>query len=164
MRLPIVGRALDRDFSLKYALRQDEVEIDGPTVEGSDDGLKAYLVREEPREGGSYSAGHGVLLLPDASGWRSSRTRRLADRLAVFCSCLVLLPDLQRGQGGWDGPATAGGEFESWLSGLPPGRIASDLRECTVYMRADLRVRRMGLVGIGLGQIARLDEPSQRDS
>ena len=162
MRLPArAGRALDREFCVKYALRQEEVEIRKPSAPDGDDSLNAYLVREEPREGGSYSAGHGVMLLPDAAGWRHPRTRLLADRLAVFCSCLVLIPDLQRGLAGWSGPATGGGEFETWLSGLPPKRIASDLRECTVYMRADLRVRKMGLVGVGLGGGQALHEASQ---
>ena len=141
MRSAPPSRALDRDFSLKYALRQEEVDVTD---------FSAYLVREEPREGGSYSAGAGVLLLPDAAGWKHARTRRLADRLAVFCSCLVLVPDLHRGAAGWEGPA-AGTAFDAWQSGLPPARLASDARECAVHMRADLRVERMGLVGLGLG-------------
>ena len=140
MRSSPPSRALDRDFSLKYALRQEEVDVTD---------FSAYLVREEPREGGSYSAGAGVLLLPDAAGWKHARTRRLADRLAVFCSCLVLVPDLHRGAAGWEGPA-AGTAFDAWQSGLPPARLASDARECAVHMRADLRVERMGLVGLGL--------------
>ena len=77
MRLP-VGRALDRDFDLKYALLQEEVEIGVAGPLDSGDSLKAYLVREEPREGGQREAGR-TTKRRTAGAWPDRGRLRLGD-------------------------------------------------------------------------------------
>lgn len=63
-----------------------------------DEALQAYLTEQRP----PYDAPRerpqrAILLLPGSGGWRCRRVRSLADRLAVFCLALVLVPDMHRG-------------------------------------------------------------------
>jgi hypothetical protein len=80
-----------------------------------------------------------VVLLPGSRGFNCPRTRSLADRIAVFCFALVLVPDLLRGE-------------EPWPEGqTPQQRIAADLRTSAIYLRADHRIGPIALLGTGLG-------------
>ena len=99
---PPVQAQLDPHFALKYQLDQRDVEVDGETAIAGP--LNGYLTSEMPQPG-RPRATRGLILLPDASGWQHPPTRRLADRLAVFCAALVLIPDVLRGGAPW--PAAA---------------------------------------------------------
>ena len=155
--LPITGRAPRRsrcacaclaDLSLQYELASEELSIDdGTDVAGP---LTAYITEEQPREDGE-PVNRALILLPDASGWQDVQTRRLADRLAIFCSCVVLVPDLLRGEAACT-QAQDDEAYASWLSGLPPERVDQDVRDCVVVLRADRRIRGpVTMLGLGLG-------------
>ena len=148
------ARLYDEDLPLKYDLQQQEVEIDD--ARETSGALNAYVV-EEPVGQGRAENGRAVVLLGGSSGWRHQPTRRLADRLAVFCSCMVLLPDLLRGAEPWPAEPhvreTLGGSggYATWLSALPPDRADADIRASVIYLRADQRKTSIALVGLGLG-------------
>lgn len=155
--LPITGRAPRRsrvasaclaDLSLQYELATEELSIDdGSGVSGP---LTAYVTEEQPRED-SERVDRALILLPDASGWKDVQTRRLADRLAIFCSCVVLVPDLLRGEAACT-QAPDDEAYASWLSALPPERVDRDVRACVVVLRADRRIRGpLTMLGLGLG-------------
>lgn len=142
--------SLQRD----YEFVSQEVEI---PIEGSDATASAYLTEEVPRKGAQRPS-RAVLLLPGAHGFAAERTRRLADRLALFCFAMVLVPDVLQGGQPWPSsrqlPRGSGGseELAAWASGsLPPKRVSSLVRSATVYLRADHRVETVALVGAGLG-------------
>ena len=157
--LPINGRlhgpgrsriacACLQDISLQYELDTEELIID----DGSDVGgpLTAYVTQEQPREDGER-VDRALILLSDASGWQDVQTRRLADRLAIFCSCVVLVPDLLRGEAACT-QAQDDEAYASWLSALPPERVDRDVRDCVVMLRADRRIRGpLAMLGLGLG-------------
>ena len=135
---------------LRYEIDSREVEIDddAASLTGA---LSGYLTEEVAREGQPrpYRA---CLLLPGAAGWRHPPTRRLADRLAVFCSCMVLIPDLLRTAEPWPAQQPLSGKgYAAWLATLPPQRVASDVRTSTIFLRADHRVGPVALFGAGLG-------------
>ncbi len=138
-------------WSIQYELLSDEVTIDQESASAGL--LAAYETEEKPMEGEEHAEGEraALLVLPDASGWRGVDARALADRLAIFCGCLVVMPDLLRGEE----PCTAPRDSEAyraWLSGLPSARLDADVRECIAYLRADRQVRGpVGLLGLGLG-------------
>ena len=153
---------------LRYELDSREVEID------DDDGrtgvLSGYLTEEVAPEGHTRPT-RACILLPDAAGWRDPPVRRLADRIAVFCACLVLVPDLLRTSAPWPAellsnagrPMLGDDAYASWLAGQPPQRVASDVRTSLIYLRADHRVGPVGLFGAGLGGgqvLASLSTPS----
>lgn len=71
----------------------------------------------------------GCLLLPGKHGWKHQPTRNFADRLAVWCNCLVFVPDVKQSS--------------------MPDQVASDVRTAIAYMRGDHRIRVMGIVGVG---------------
>ncbi|KAL1526610.1 hypothetical protein AB1Y20_015314 [Prymnesium parvum] len=131
----------------RYSLLSREVEIDGERSPAGP--LAAYLTEEQRDEARPSRA---CLLLPGASGWRHPPTRRLADRLAVFCSCLVLVPDLWRAAAP-SPPCVpqSSEEYAGSLGSLPPERVAADVRASTIYLRADHRVGPVALVGVRLG-------------
>ena len=147
-------RLYDEDLPLKYDLQQQEIEIDD--ARETCGALNAYVV-EEPVGQGRAENGRAVVLLSGSSGWRHQPTRRLADRLAVFCSCMVLLPDLLRGAEPWPAEPhvrktlSGSGGYASWLSALPPDRADADIRASVIYLRADQRKTSIALVGLGLG-------------
>ena len=66
----------------EYDFRDEELELGGS--------LHGFLTAEVPREGSPWTD-RGVLLVPGAGGWRSAATRRLAHRLALFCSAMVVV-------------------------------------------------------------------------
>ena len=155
---PTPNQLFDQDWHDKYELL--------PSLETipcrNDRALDAYLVRVDPARAPHrhhIDQSNGLLLLPDAAGWTHPTARALADRLAVLCSAVVMMPDLGRGAPSWDAPASADG-FDTWLSGMPPARVTADARECAVHLRADHRVQRLGLVGVGLGGTLVLREAS----
>lgn len=88
---------------------------------------------------------------PPPRRYACERTRGLAHRLAVFCCALVLVPDVHRGAPWPAGRQPAGDEYAAWLSSLPPRRVHDDLRAWTIYLRADHRMRAVGLAGVGHG-------------
>ena len=132
-----------RNLALAYELNSRSVEFPA----GDGDVMQAYLTEETPREG-KARASRSILLIADGDGWQAERTRRLADRLAVFCFALVLVPDLLRDSSPFEGGAAA--DLATWASGsLPPARIAADLRAASIYLRADHRASSLALVGSG---------------
>ncbi len=146
---PNPSQLFDHDWHDKYELLTSLETI--PCT--NDRAIDAYLVRLDPARVPNrhlFHQSNGLLLLPDAAGWTHPTARALADRLAVLCSAVVMLPDLGRGAPAWDAPASNDG-FDTWLSGMPPARVTADARECAVHLRADHRVQRLGLVGVGLG-------------
>ena len=132
-----------------YELTSQEVELDDGTATAA--ALNAYLT-EETVQPGQPRADRAILLLPPATGWKHAPTRRLADRLAIICRCLVLLPDLLRGGAPFDAAAVnIDGGYAAWAAEQPPARLAADVRASAVYLRADHRVRGLGVVGVGRG-------------
>lgn len=113
----------------------DSRELELPEIDDGG-GRNAYLTEEVPREG-AERARRAIVLLPGEGGFACERTRKLADRLAVFCFSLVLVPDL-------------GGPWPEGQS--PPQRaIDADVRAAAVFLRADHGVGPIALSGIGLG-------------
>ena len=126
-------------------MTSQEVELDDGTATAA--ALNAYLT-EETVQPGQPRADRAILLLPPATGWKHAPTRRLADRLAIICRCLVLLPDLLRGGAPFDAAAVSvDGGYAAWAAEQPPARLAADVRASAVYLRADHRVRGLGVVG-----------------
>jgi len=105
------------DLRLSYEFESREVEIT--------EDLAGYLTEE--KQEGKPRPTRACVLLPGAAGWRDEAVRRLADRLALFCQCMVLAPDLRRPD------------------------IAKDVYDATVYLRADHRVKPIALVGVSSG-------------
>lgn len=150
-----VGRA-----SLARASLADDYDLDARTVQlDLSDGTRACAYLTEERETDRRPrASRAIVLLPDASGGPSARTRSLADRLAVFCFAIVLVPELSR-----DGTGASAADAlctttaapavvsEAWASSLPPRRVASDVRDWAIYLRADHRVGPVALAGAGHG-------------
>ena len=133
---------------LAYEFHSREVTIDDTQLFP----LHGYLTEEVRRSEDEPRTTRALLLIPDAAGWRHPPVRRLADRLAVFCSCLVLVPDLLRGSESWAPDAVrAGPDYSSWLSSVSPSSVASGVRESIVYLRADERASRLALLGSGFG-------------
>ena len=157
MRLPLLAAAPPariptpqcRLSTESYELTSQEVELDDGTATAA--ALNAYLT-EETVQPGQPRADRAILLLPPATGWKHAPTRRLADRLAIICRCLVLLPDLLRGGAPFDAAAVnVDGGYAAWAAEQPPARLAADVRASAVYLRADHRVRGLGVVGVGRG-------------
>lgn len=143
------------ELRARYELRSHELRIDERTPTAG--ALAAYLT-EEVREGRPRPT-RACIMLPGACGWRHPPTRRLADRIAIFCSCIVLVPDLLRTGDPWPSQKPQCGEaFTSWVSAQPPQRIASDVRTSTIYLRADHRVESVALFGAGIGGDQVLDQ------
>ena len=130
------------------AITSDAYDLNARLVElqlSDGDSAQAYLTEEQETERRPRASRAIVLLPGDADGVHSLRTRRLADRLAVFCCALVLVPDLARGDGSaLDGATT-------WVTSLPPRRVATDVREWSVYLRADHRAGPVAVAGTGHG-------------
>lgn len=154
--LSIGGRV--RRASLARASLADDYDLDARTVQlDLSDGTRACAYLTEERETDRRPrASRAIVLLPDASGGPSARTRSLADRLAVFCFAIVLVPELSRdGTGASAADAlcttTAAVVSEAWASSLPPRRVASDVRDWAIYLRADHRVGPVALAGAGHG-------------
>ena len=156
--LSIGGRV--RRASLARASLADDYDLDARTVQlDLSDGTRACAYLTEERETDRRPrASRAIVLLPDASGGPSARTRSLADRLAVFCFAIVLVPELSR-----DGTGASAADAlctttaapavvsEAWASSLPPRRVASDVRDWAIYLRADHRVGPVALAGVGHG-------------
>ena len=148
-----------RRATLARASLADDYDLDARTVElDLSDGTRACAYLTEERETDSRPrASRAIVLLPDASGGPSARTRSLADRLAVFCFAMVLVPELSRDGTGASaadalGTTTAATAVsEAWASSLPPRRVASDVRDWAIYLRADHRVGPVALAGVGHG-------------
>ena len=149
-----------RRASLARASLADDYDLDARTVQlDLSDGTRACAYLTEERETDRRPrASRAIVLLPDASGGPSARTRSLADRLAVFCFAIVLVPELSR-----DGTGASAADAlctttaapavvsEAWASSLPPRRVASDVRDWAIYLRADHRVGPVALAGAGHG-------------
>ena len=149
-----------RRATLARASLADDYDLDARTVElDLSDGTRASAYLTEERETDRRPrASRAIVLLPDASGGPSARTRSLADRLAVFCFAIVLVPELSR-----DGTGASAADAlctttaapavvsEAWASSLPPRRVASDVRDWAIYLRADHRVGPVALAGAGHG-------------
>jgi len=149
-----------RRASLARASLADDYDLDARTVQlDLSDGTRACAYLTEERETDRRPrASRAIVLLPDASGGPSARTRSLADRLAVFCFAIVLVPELSR-----DGTGASAADAlctttaapavvsEAWASSLPPRRVASDVRDWAIYLRADHRVGPVALAGVGHG-------------
>ena len=155
---PLGGRV--RRASLARASLADDYDLDARTVElDLSDGTRACAYLTEERETDRRPrASRAIVLLPDASGGPSARTRSLADRLAVFCFAIVLVPELSRdgtGASAADALCTTTADpavvSEAWASSLPPRRVASDVRDWAIYLRADHRVGPVALAGVGHG-------------
>ena len=155
---PLGGRV--RRASLARASLADDYDLDARTVElDLSDGTRASAYLTEERETDRRPrASRAIVLLPDASGGPSARTRSLADRLAVFCFAIVLVPELSRdgtGASAADALCTTTADpavvSEAWASSLPPRRVASDVRDWAIYLRADHRVGPVALAGVGHG-------------
>ncbi|CBZ52847.1 conserved hypothetical protein [Neospora caninum Liverpool] len=92
----------------------------------------------------------GVLLLPDASGWRDFFVRGLADRLADCCKCVVLVPDTQH-------IATRAEDFApSQASFASPRASASVLRNelihrCMRFLKREFALQAVALAGLEEG-------------
>ena len=143
MRRPL----FDPFWADKYPLLAHEIKI----AQEKKDQINAYITQEDPQVFKRHQkCDSAVILLPDADGWKSKKIRNLADRLAVLCATIVLVPDLLRGQPNWNGTASIDG-FDTWMSGLPPKRVLQDVRESSVFLRADHRVSQIGIVGVGMG-------------
>ena len=148
-----------RRATLARASLADDYDLDARTVElDLSDGTRASAYLTEERETDRRPrASRAIVLLPDASGGPSARTRSLADRLAVFCFAMVLVPELSRDGTGASaadalGTTTAATAVsEAWASSLPPRRVASDVRDWAIYLRADHRVGPVALAGVGHG-------------
>ena len=148
-----------RRATLARASLADDYDLDARTVElDLSDGTRACAYLTEERETDRRPrASRAIVLLPDASGGPSARTRSLADRLAVFCFAMVLVPELSRDGTGASaadalGTTTAATAVsEAWASSLPPRRVASDVRDWAIYLRADHRVGPVALAGVGHG-------------
>jgi hypothetical protein len=149
-----------RRASLARASLADDYDLDARTVElDLSDGTRACAYLTEERETDRRPrASRAIVLLPDASGGPSARTRSLADRLAVFCFAIVLVPELSRDGTGASAAdalctttAAAAVVSEAWASNLPPRRVASDVRDWAIYLRADHRVGPVALAGAGHG-------------
>ena len=135
-RLPAPARAgpvACNSFAKEYDLLTREIDVPGEDATT----FKAYFAEEEPREGRARSS-RGVVLLPGAAGHRCPQTRSLAQRLAVFCCALVLVPELR--------------------SPAAPKRVAQDVRSAVIFLRADHRVRPLALAGAhyGASQVLRV--------
>lgn len=142
MRVPIPcpPRASIRVGTIRSCLAPLPFELSGREVEVADD-LSAYLTEEAaPTDAERERPSRAVVLLPGRRGWKCAHTRRLADRIAVFCLALVLVPDVHRG----GAPLPAG-------QSPPAVRIAADARSSVLYLRADHRVRALALLGGGDG-------------
>lgn len=138
---PAVARTVpaSMDIALAYDLDSREVELD---IGGTS--TAAYLTEEQPTDR-RPPASRAILLLPGADGVACTRTRRLADRLAVFCLAVVCVPDIARGQG----RAAIEPRSMSWASSLPPRRVEGDVRAWSIYLRADHRASSVAIAGIG---------------
>lgn len=143
---PVPAVACGRRVKPRMDMVPAEPELDAREVE-LEPGRGAYLT-EEVQEGSPRPA-RAVVLLPDATGFRGP-IRRFADRLAIFCFALVLVPDLYRGDT-WSSQPIPSDDYATWLSGLPPQRVEGDLYDWTIYLRADHQVRPVVLAGTGLG-------------
>ena len=113
-------------------------EIELPAVHDGD-AIDAYFTQEEPRENRAPSR-CAVIVLPDNAGYEAKTARSLADRLALFCLALVLVPDIHRGQAPLPAEMTP-----------QQDRVALDVRTAAVYLRADHRVGPIALFGVGSG-------------
>lgn len=114
---------------------------------------QAYLTEEKVQAGDTHKP-RALLLIPDAYGFKSNRMRRLADRLALSCRAYVLVPDLLAGGQPWPvgGLPPTGQPVAEWAAGaLPLQRVADDLHEAFLYLRTDLRVGSIAMIGAGLG-------------
>lgn len=132
---------------LDYMFSSSEVTINDDAAAP----LQGYLTEEVPAMGKPRTT-RSLLLLPAAAGWRHPPVRRLADRLAVFCSCLVLVPDMLRGAEPWAPAAPrVGPAYSSWLGSIPPSHTSSCIRESIVFLRADQSADRLAILGVGLG-------------
>ena len=90
---------LPQAWASKYDLVSEVVTIEPASTTAGP--LDAYETAEKPTEEGEVRAVEertALILLSDASGWQGESVRALADRLAIFCGCTVLLPDLLRGE------------------------------------------------------------------
>ena len=132
---------------LDYELSSRDVAIDMPDGESID----AYLTEEVPLSGAQARPSRGVVLLPDCRGVGCERIRTLADRLAVFCCAMVLVPDVYRGSPLATTLSVASDDGAAWMSGCPPRRGAGDVRSSGIYLRADHQVDSVALVGYGFG-------------
>ena len=113
--------------------------------------IDAYLTEEVPLSGAQARPSRGVVLLPDCGGIGCQRIRTLADRLAVFCCAMVLVPDVYRGSPLAQTQSVTSDKGAAWMSGCPPRRVASDVRASAIYLRADQRADTVALVGSGFG-------------
>lgn len=111
------------------------------------DSIRAYLLKAVKNNNGT-----GILLLSDIFGFEDSSTRDFAYRVA--CNGYnVLVPDLFRGnpwKNGW--PHS---EFERWLSGQLPSRVAKDIETSTKWLIDEFTAagisKKLGIIGFCFG-------------
>ncbi|AES68246.1 dienelactone hydrolase family protein [Medicago truncatula] len=117
------------------------------SLEDGDDNVHAYLFKAVKNNNGI-----GLLLLSDVYGFEDSSTRDFAYRVA--CNGFnILLPDLFRGNP-WtkDQPNT---QFEQWITGHNPERIAKDITAWTEWLADEFMTegvsRKLGIIGFCFG-------------
>ncbi|GKV35202.1 hypothetical protein SLEP1_g43504 [Rubroshorea leprosula] len=111
------------------------------------DSFEAYLFKAVKNNNGT-----GLLLLSDLFGFEDSSTRDFAYRIA--CNGYnVLVPDLFRGDP-WpkEKPRT---EFERWMGGQDPKRVATDIAMATKWMVDEFMAagisKKLGVIGFCFG-------------
>ena len=134
-RPPILHLDPSSTYSEETHVSREVTDID------DEKSLSAYLTEAaSPPDAERPPPSRAVLLLPGARGWRDARTRRLADRIALYCLALVCIPDIHRG----GAPMPLG-------QSPPTERVQSDVRSASLYLRADHRVGALALLGADSG-------------
>lgn len=126
-----------------------------------DDSVRAYLLKAVKNNNGT-----GILLLSDIFGFEDSATRDFAYRVA--CNGYnVLVPDLFRGDPWKPGLPFDGDNFQRWMAGHAPARVAGDIDACTRWLLDEFTAagvsRKLGVVGFCYGG-GRLVEALARDA
>ncbi|XP_070536191.1 carboxymethylenebutenolidase homolog isoform X2 [Ptychodera flava] len=130
---------------------RDDYEAIGTVVSVNSD-LSAYVVQP------SESCKAAVVVVHDAFGFELGANRAVADDLARH-GYTAILPDLFRGNP-YSNRSVA---FPVWLAGHPQSRIDGDLDSVLAYIRNDLGLQNVGIVGFcwGGGQVALASAPSR---
>ncbi|KEP66267.1 UNVERIFIED_CONTAM: hypothetical protein HHA_260800 [Hammondia hammondi] len=96
----------------------------------------------------------GVLLLPDASGWKDFFVRGLADRIADCCKCVVLVPDTQHiwtvatAASPGEGASSLGSSASLWS----PAVVRDELiHRCMRFLKEAFGLQGVALVGLEQG-------------
>ncbi|CAG9465787.1 unnamed protein product [Pedinophyceae sp. YPF-701] len=121
-----------------------EVNAEGTCIGG--------YIAGEPQAGPEGKPTAAVVLLPDVFGWRDPWARRLADDLAAQYSCLVAVPDVQRGNVIDEVVADAflalHASFQQWWDSHEPERVVRDALGVAQNLRWG-GATRVAVVGMG---------------